>query len=87
MTQDGQAVTIGRLSRAQGYRGLRIGRPRLHDADLVQLNLVLNPKTPMAAAMGFLGRLHQHDVKKVAFSKNIPSALATAARRRLEQRK
>jgi hypothetical protein len=53
----------------------------------VQLNLVLNPKTPMAAAMNFLGRLYLHDVKKVAFSKNIPSALAMAARRRLDQRK
>ncbi len=53
----------------------------------IQLHLVLNPKTPMATAMGFLGRLYPHDVKKVAFSKNIPSALATAARRKLEQRK
>lgn len=53
----------------------------------VQLNLVLNPKTPMALAMGFMTRLHAHDIKKVAFSKNIPSALATAARRRMEQRK
>ena len=53
----------------------------------VQLNLVLNPKTPMAMAMSFLTRLYPHDVKKVAFSKNIPSALATAARRRLDQRK
>ncbi|HWB74420.1 MAG TPA: hypothetical protein VG755_05685 [Nannocystaceae bacterium] len=53
----------------------------------VQLNLVLNPKTPMAQAMNFLGRLYLHDVKKVAFSKNIPSALAMAARRRLDQRK
>jgi hypothetical protein len=54
---------------------------------LVQKNLVLNPKTPMALAMNFLSRLHAHDVKKVAFSKNIPSALAVAARRRMEQRK
>jgi hypothetical protein len=53
----------------------------------VQLNLVLNPKCPMASAMGFLNRLYPHDVKKVAFSKNIPSALATAARRRMDQRK
>jgi hypothetical protein len=53
----------------------------------IQLNLVLNPKTPMALAMGFLGRLHAHDIKRVAFSKNIPSALATAARRKMEQRK
>lgn len=53
----------------------------------IQLNLVLNPKTPMALALGFMTRLHAHDIKKVAFSKNIPSALATAARRRMDQRK
>jgi hypothetical protein len=53
----------------------------------IKLNLVLNPKTPMSTAMGFLGHLHQHDVRKVARSKNIPSALATAAKRRGEQRR
>lgn len=53
----------------------------------IQLNLVLNPKTPLAIAMSLMTRLYPHDVKKVAFSKNIPSALATAARRRMEQRK
>lgn len=53
----------------------------------IKLNLVQNPKTPMSQAMGFLGHLHQHDVRKVARSKNIPSALATAAKRRAEQRR
>lgn len=53
----------------------------------VKLNLVLNPKTPLAQAMNFLTSLHVHDIKKVAFSKNIPSALAVAARRRMEQRR
>jgi len=53
----------------------------------VKLNLVLNPKTPMSTAMGLLGHLHAHDVRKVAHSRNIPSALATAARRRMDQRK
>ncbi len=53
----------------------------------VKLNLVLNPKTPLAQAMNFLTSLHAHDIKKVAFSKNIPSALAVAARRRMEQRR
>jgi hypothetical protein len=53
----------------------------------IQLNLVLNPKTPLAIAMNLMPRLYPHDVKKVAFSKNVPSALATAARRRMEQRK
>lgn len=53
----------------------------------VKLNLVLNPKTPMSAAMGLLGHLHAHDVRKVAHSRNIPSALATAAKRRMDQRR
>lgn len=52
----------------------------------IKLNLVLNPKTPMPAALGFLAHLHAHDVRKIANSKNIPSALATAAKRKLAQR-
>jgi len=51
-----------------------------------KLQLVLNPKTPMAKSMTFLGTLRQHDVRKVARSKNIPSALAIAAKRRMSQR-
>lgn len=53
----------------------------------VKLNLVLNPKTPMSAAMSLLNHLHAHDVRKVAHSRNIPSALATAAKRRMAQRR
>ena len=53
----------------------------------VKLNLVLNPKTPLSQAMGLLGHLHAHDVRKVARSKNIAAALATAAKRRTEKRR
>lgn len=53
----------------------------------IKLNLVLNPKTPMASAMAFLGHLHAHDVTKVSRSRNVPSALAQAARRKVGQRK
>ena len=53
----------------------------------VKLNLVLNPKTPMSQAMGFLAHLHAHDVRKVAHSRNIPSALAQAAKRKMQQRR
>lgn len=53
----------------------------------IKLQLVLNPKTPMASAMGFMNHLRQHDVRKVARSKNIPSALATAAKRRMDRRR
>lgn len=53
----------------------------------VKLNLVLNPKTPMSAAMSFLGHLQGHDVRKVARSRNVPSALAQAAKRKGDQRR
>ena len=53
----------------------------------VQLKLVLNPKTPMALAMKFLGQLHLHDVRKVAHSRNIPNALTVAAKRKMSQRR
>jgi hypothetical protein len=53
----------------------------------VKQNLVLNPKTPLKDALTLLGHLYPHDVRKVARSKNIPSALAQAARRKEGQRR
>ena len=53
----------------------------------VKLNLVLNPKTPLSNAMSILGQLHPHDVRKVARSRNIPNALAQAAKRKVAQRR
>ncbi len=52
----------------------------------VKLNLVMNPKTPMSRSMTLLAHLNQNDVQKVARSKNIPSALATAAKRKVQAR-
>lgn len=53
----------------------------------VKLNLVMNPKTPMARSMSLLPFLNSNDVKKVARSKNIPAALATAAKRKTRNRR
>lgn len=53
----------------------------------VKLNLVQNPKTPMARSMTLLAHLNQMDVQKIARSKGIPSALATAAKRKLQARR
>ncbi|NVB36876.1 hypothetical protein G6O69_03480 [Pseudenhygromyxa sp. WMMC2535] len=52
----------------------------------VKLNLVMNPKTPMARSMALLNHLNRSDVQKVARSKGIPSALATAAKRKAQSR-
>jgi hypothetical protein len=48
----------------------------------IKLNLVMNPKTPMSRSMTLLAYLNTHDVRKVARSKNISSALAKAAKRK-----
>jgi hypothetical protein len=53
----------------------------------VKLNLVMNPKTPLARSMSLLAFLNRTDVQKVARSKAIPSALATAAKRKIQARR
>ncbi|MBK6849362.1 MAG: hypothetical protein IPG96_18130 [Proteobacteria bacterium] len=47
----------------------------------IKLALVNNPKCPMAQAMRLLTHLRAGDLRAVARSKNVPSALATAAKR------
>ncbi len=49
--------------------------------------LVFNPKTPVSVAIKLIDFLHEKDVEKLAKSKNIPSVLASTARRRIEMRK
>ena len=53
----------------------------------VKLNLVMNPKTPLARSMTLLAYLNRNDVQKIARSKGIPSALSTAAKRKMRQRR
>jgi len=52
----------------------------------VKLALVQNPKTPIAFSMRFLQVIRSPDLKKLAGSKNIPSALASAAKKILTRR-
>ncbi|MCA9695974.1 MAG: hypothetical protein KC431_00510, partial [Myxococcales bacterium] len=52
----------------------------------IKLNLIMNPKTPLARSMTLLAHLNATDVQKVARSKGIPSALATAAKRKVQAR-
>jgi len=47
---------------------------------LVKAGLVNNPKTPLPLAMGFLPHLRRNDLKGLVSNKNVPAALATAAR-------
>ncbi len=52
----------------------------------VKLNLVQNPKCPLALSLRLLPFLHADDLKTVGRSRNIPSALATAAKRLTQKR-
>ncbi|HEX3697741.1 MAG TPA: hypothetical protein VH374_20375 [Polyangia bacterium] len=47
----------------------------------VKLSLVQNPKCPLAMSLKLLPLLHAEDLKNVAKSRNVPSALSTAARK------
>jgi len=50
---------------------------------MVKVNLILNPKTPLRTAMQFLSILRLPDLKRVAQSKNITSALRNAAKQKV----
>ena len=52
----------------------------------VKMALVSNPKCPLGSSLRFLVYLHQEDLRNIARSRNIPGALATAAKKLLQQR-
>lgn len=53
----------------------------------VKLALVSNPKTPLTAATRLLAHLRERDLKGVARSKSVPSALAAQAKKLITQRR
>jgi hypothetical protein len=53
----------------------------------VKLALVGNPKTPLPVAMKFLPLLKAHDIKNIAKSKNLPSAVANQAKILLQKQR
>ena len=52
----------------------------------VKLALVNNPKCPITQALNFLSHLRPFDLKAIARSKNVPQAVAQAARNMLSRR-
>ncbi len=50
----------------------------------IKMGMISNPKTPLAISIKLMDTLYENDLKKVAKSKNVPSALASSARRKLE---
>lgn len=52
----------------------------------VKVNLVNNPKCPLQTSMRFLPFLHEKDLRNIARSKGVPSALVAQARKLISQR-
>jgi hypothetical protein len=50
----------------------------------VRANLVNNPKCPLPSAMRLLPLLHEKDIRMVAKSRSVPSAVVNQARHLLE---
>jgi hypothetical protein len=52
----------------------------------IKVNLINNPKMPVAVSMRFLSSLRSAEVKAVAKNKNVPHGLANAAKRLLDKK-
>jgi hypothetical protein len=64
-----------------------IANSRVHSKDyVVKQALINNPKCPLGIALRLLTFLHPEDLKAVSRSKNIPGALAMAAKKLLQTR-
>jgi hypothetical protein len=81
-------ITDGEVAKAAGNRSLSeeiiryiANRKELVKQYAVKLALVGNVKCPLAVTLRMLPSLHAEDIKQLARSKNVPSALSVAARR------
>jgi hypothetical protein len=87
------AITDGEIVAAAGNRAVcddvirYISNSREHTKDYaVKQALVNNPKCPLASSLRMLNFLRPDDLKAIARSRNIPGALATAAKKLLQTR-
>ena len=81
-------ITDGEIVKAAANRALSeeviryiANRKEMMKVYAVKLALVGNPKCPLAITLRLLNTLHAEDVKQLARSKNIPGALAVAAKK------
>jgi hypothetical protein len=81
-------ITDGEVAKAAGNRALSedviryiANRKELVKLYAVKLALVGNPKCALAVTLRLLPTLHLEDIKQLARSKNIPGALAIAAKK------
>lgn len=82
------SITDGEIVAAAGNRGVCddvirfIANSRVYVKDYaVKQALVNNPKCPLGMSLRLLSFLHPEDLRAIARSKNVPGALATAAKK------
>lgn len=87
------AVSEQEAARHAGNRGLSedviryiCGRRDWQKSYQIKLNLVNNPKCPLAHAMKLLSHLRANDVRMISRSKNVPAAIARAAKQHLQRK-
>lgn len=52
----------------------------------IKMGMITNPKTPLAISMKLLEGIYEKDLQKLSKSKNVPSVLASTARRKLDSK-
>ena len=87
------SITDGEIVAAAGNRGVcddvirYIANSRVYVKDYaVKQALVNNPKCPLGMSLRLLSFLHPEDLRAIARSKNVPGALATAAKKLAQTR-
>lgn len=55
-------------------------------SQLVKYNLVANPRTPFGQSSKFIVHMREHELKKLASSKEVPGAVQTAAKQQLSRK-
>jgi hypothetical protein len=75
-------------SREASEQMLRViaGNKRYLKNYAIKLGMVTNPKTPLHYSLKFINVLHAKDLKKIAKSRNVPGAIARAARRIMDRK-
>ncbi len=86
-------ITDSEIVRTAGHRGVceDVIRYIANQREFVKMyqvkfNLVTNPKCPLALSLRMLPHLRAEDLKTLARSKNVPSALSNAARKLMQTR-
>lgn len=84
---EAEVVTVARnkTSSDELIRLILLNRDWMKNSE-IRKALAMHPKTPLPRALRFVSELPLNDLKKLAKSRNVPNAIATTARKEVENR-